>query len=307
MLPWWKVKRQAEPLLAIVNGFGRSLGDGIIGLQALHAGQYLGLLPRPVLVRGRFGPMVNALYRMVSDFADLEHLPEALATTPPAPLPPAFRDRYARVIDIRDFAFDPDFRGVAMIDFFLTRLGIAPATLPPSLRRNTWLAHHITPVKPQGLPERYLLFCPRASMRLRDIPPAAQHRLLATVSRAQSLPIVTQGEALPGTIPIGDLSSLESLCGLIAHATRIVSTDTGILHLADAFNVLSFAIFTTHRPEWRVRDYPGCTPHALPVQGLPPALEFQRNAQDLQSITQAWIDGAADLDAAVETWLTQNE
>jgi hypothetical protein len=38
--------------IAILNGFGRSLGDGIIGLQALHAASERGVLPaRPVLFR----------------------------------------------------------------------------------------------------------------------------------------------------------------------------------------------------------------------------------------------------------------
>ncbi len=299
--------RADTPSLAILNGFGRSLGDGIIGLQALRAGQSLGLLPRATLVRRfDFGPMVNALYDHVQDFADLAELDESLATTPPPELTPEFRRQNPNIIDIRDFAFDPDFRGVAMIDFFLRRLGIAPETVPTALRRNTWLAPRITPLRPTGLPERYVLFCPRASMALRDMPAASQARLLDIIAASQPWPIITQGEALPGAIPIGHLPSLSELCGLVANAALIVSTDTGMLHLADAFGVSCFAIFTTHRPDWRVRDYPLCTPHALPVQGLPPALEFQRGPEDLNAIEQAWIDGSQALDAALGNWLDQN-
>ena len=38
--------------IAILNGFGRTLGDGVIGLQALLAAQTLGAIgPRPTLFR----------------------------------------------------------------------------------------------------------------------------------------------------------------------------------------------------------------------------------------------------------------
>jgi hypothetical protein len=291
--------KTTEPV-AILNGFGVSLGDGIIGLQALAAARALGVLGRPVLLRRNdCRQMVDALYGLAADFADIAPLPDEL--------PADFAARFDRVIDIRDFAFDPAFRGVAMIDFFLARLGLMPAGVPAELRRNAWLAPRIAPTRPAGLPEGYVLFCPRASMAQRDMPASTQARLLRILLESQTLPVITQGSVPPGMEGrVGaapDCASIAELCALVAGAACIVSTDTAIVHLADAFGVGCLSIFTTHKPEWRVRDYPQAVPVALPVRGLPPALEFIRGEDDLAAIALGWRDGAALLDAALVRFL----
>ena len=299
--------KNSKPL-AIVNGFGLSLGDSIIGLQALFAAHNLGHLPRPTLFRRTdCSAMVRALYLLAADFADLADLPPALSATPPPPLPGAVVAGFARVIDIRDFAFDPEFRGVAMIDFFFRRLGLDPREIPPDLCRNSWLAPRLEPRRVAGLPERYLLFCPRASMTQRDMPIWAQQRVLRLMLDAQSLPVVTQGEAFaecgPRLVAAPALERIDALCGLVAHASGVVCTDTALPHIADAWHVPCHAVFTTHRPEWRVRDYPHCTATALPVRGLPPALEFLRSEDDLQAVQDGWVDGWPGLAADLERFL----
>ncbi len=295
---------------AIFNGFGRSLGDSIIGLQALVAAQTLGVLGRPVLVRRTdCGPMVRALYQLTTDFADLADLPESLMATPPPRVPADLAAQYSRVIDIRDFAFDPDFRGVAMIDFFLAKLGLDPAAVPAALRRNAWLAPRVALTAPPGLPARYILFCPRAALPQRDMPQETQLRLLAQLLEAQALPVVTQGAvptAFAGQVfAAPHCRSIAELCGLVAGAERIVSTDTAIVHLADAFSVACLSVFTTHEPRWRVRDYPQAMPVHLPVRGLPPALEFIRSDDDLHAVARGWAEGAALLDATLARFLAQ--
>ncbi len=287
-----------------MNGFGLALGDSVIGLQALHAAQSLGHLPRPVLLRRTdCRPMVRALYTLVGDFADLADLPDGLSTTPPPPLPEDLIRGHRPVIDLRDFAFDADFRAVAMIDFFLRRLGLAPAQVPPDLRRNTWLAPRVRPRRVDGLPKHYILFCPNASMPQRDMPKAVQHRLLRALIDLQGLPVVTQGELPPDlaarVVSVPECQTIEELCGLVSHAAMIVATDTAISHLADAWSVPCHVAFTTHRPEWRVRDYPHCSATLLPVRGLPPALEFLRDDDDLRAVHDGWREGAAQLEADV--------
>lgn len=289
--------------LAIVNGFGLSLGDSLIGLQALSAAQSLGRMPpRPALIRRTdCRPMVRALYPFAADFAEVVDLPDGLSATPPPPLPASVAAGYERVIDMRDFAFDADFRGVAMIDFFLRRLGLDPEEVPAELRRNAWLAPRVQPRRVAGLPERYVLFCPLSSMPQRDMPEDAQLRILRQIVAAQDLPVVTQGrvpEGLAGrAVAAPILERIEELCGLAAHAARIVSTDTAIPHFADAWSIPCHAVFATHRPEWRVRDYPHCSATMLPVRGLPPALEFLRSEEDLRAVEAGWRDGADLLEA----------
>lgn len=281
---------------AVLNGFGRSLGDSLIGLQALHALQALGRMGRPVLFREDFGnPMVRQIYPLAADFADV------------APMADFDGSGFDRVIDIRDFAFDPGFRGVAMIDFFLDRLGADPGGVPAALKRNAWLAPRVADAPLAGLPDRYVLVCPGASMPMRDIPGDIHAQILAILRHTQTLPVVSQGACRPGeAVPVGPQASIGALCGLVRHAAAIVSTDTGMVHLADAFDVPCLAFFTTHRPEWRMRDYPRCTAVRLPVEGLPEALEFCRGDADLEAVARGWAAGRAAIAGQIADFLAAN-
>ena len=299
--------RSPAQRVAILNGFGRTLGDGIIGLQALHLAIQLGIIaPRPTLFRLSDLPaMIQSLYA-VADFAQIRALPQSRAT-------PATKFEGARgfdqdfdqnfdqvqdfdhVIDIRDFAFDADFQRTSMVDFFLRRLGLDPQIVPPLLRRNTWLAPRVAPQPPRW-PDRYVLVCPRASMSLRDMPPEIHECILRHVATIG--PVVTQGSvpsALEGeVVHAPPCTTLAELCALVRHARWVISTDTGMVHLADAFEVPCLAFFPTHRPEWRVRDYPRCASIAL-RSVLPPGLEFARRAGDHSLAHRAWFPDGADL------------
>jgi hypothetical protein len=266
---------------AIINGFGRTLGDSIMGLQALAAAQQLGREGRPVLFRLPGLPaMVQALYSAAADMADVVELPWA-DETPARPF--AGAQGFGRVTDIRDFAFDPAFRGVAMIDYFLTALGLAPHDVPVALKRNAWLASRVTPeISGRG----YVLVCPNTSSPMRTMPDAVHSRILAFF--AGRVEVHSQARLRPA-------ERLEELCGLVAAAQLVVSADTAMVHLADAFAVPCLAFFTTHHPEWRVRDYPLCRPVHLPA-GLPEeAIEFPRDKADVAACQAAWFAPGADL------------
>ena len=73
-----------------------------------------------------------------------------------------------------------------------------------------------------------------------------------------------------------------------------MSTDTAMVHLADAFDVPCLAFFPTHRPEWRVRDYPKCRPVAL-RSALPLGIEFARSPADEVLVRAAWFPHGDDL------------
>ncbi len=279
--------------VAVLNGFGRTLGDGMIGLQALQIAIELGALPdRPVLFRLPDLPaMVQAAYA-AANFVEVRTLPWDFAT-PDRAFPAG--EKFCRVIDIRDFAFDPDFRRSSMIDFFLRRLGVEPGLVPPAFRRVDWLASHVQPLPP-SLPPGYVLVCPRASTPLRDMPDDIHAHLLRHVRGLA--PVVTQGivpdELADDVVHIPDCTSFAALCGLVAGARWVISTDTAMVHLADAFRVPCLAFFPTHRPEWRVRDYPRCMSVALRT-GLPLGSEFARNAGDPTLASAAWFPDSDDL------------
>ncbi len=260
-------------------------------MQALAAALERGALTgRPVLFRlPGLSPIVQGVYAAAADLADVRTLPWDDAT-PERPFPQAAG--FARAIDLRDFAFDPAFRGVAMIDFFLGRLGLEPATVPPGSRRNAWLAPRLPAPPRPDLPPGYVLVCPRTSMPLRDMPDEVHAAILDALTGA-GLPVATQGPPRPGVLSAPQAASFTALCGLVAGARAVVSADTAMPHLADAYGVPCLAFFTTHRPEWRVRDYPLCRPIHLPAD-LPPALEFARAPADVVAARAAWLrDGAA--------------
>lgn len=288
----------ASESLAILNGFGRSLGDSLIGLQALRIAQTMGAMPVPLLVRRHYGrALVDQLYAHAADFTQVLIRTDLEADDAPA----GFR----RVIDMRDFVFDSEFRGASMIDFFLVRLGLDPRAVPARNKRNSWLMPRIRLRRPAGLPASYMLVCPGSSMPLRDMPSAVHAAVLQRL-RALGTSVVTQGtSSLEGVTALPSFTQLEDLCGLVAGASAIVSTDTAMVHLADAFDVPCLAVFTTHRPHWRVRDYPLCTPVHLPVTGFPDALEFARDDRDIDAATNAWLGGVAEILEAMETLVTR--
>jgi hypothetical protein len=281
--------------LAILNGFGRTLGDSIIGLQALDAARQMGLAPeRTVLFRLTGLPAVIRQAYEAVEFAEVRDLPwdDALPGRPFAPA-----QGFDRVLDIRDFAFDPAFRGVAMIDYFLGRLGADPAHVPPALKRNAWLAPRVR--LPEGPPGRYVLLCPRTANSLRTMPGDVHAHVLSWLRDHTDMEVLTQASLPPA-------GSLAELCALVAGARLVVSADTAMVHLADAFSVPCLAFFTTHLPEWRVRDYPLCTPLHLPAAGLPPALEFDRGPADFAAAASAWgRPGYTRLTAALAAFMAE--
>jgi hypothetical protein len=278
------VARSMTEPLAILNGFGLSLGDGIVGLQALHTARALGAVGETVLHRRQpEQAMVRQLYALARDFTALDVL--------------AARPR-GRVLDIRDFAFDPSFRGVAMIDWFLARLGLDPAGVPAAMKRNAWLAPRVA-LPARGAP--YVLVCPDAAIRLRRMPEPVHGAILDWLGAHAGMPVRTQRGA-------PRCATIAELCALVAGAACIVATDTAMVHLADAFAVPCLAFFTTHDPAWRVRDYPLCTPLRLRPRLLPDALEFARSDADLRATEAAWFPEGADLSwisHALAAWFAQ--
>lgn len=273
----------------------------MIGLQALLVALGRATLAPPVTLFRLSGlpPTLEALYEAAGDFASVARLPCDHAE-PGTAFPPAAA--FAHCIDLRDFAFDADFAATPMIDFFLRRLRVDPASVPASARRNAWLPSRVRPAPPP-LAAGYALVCPRASMPLRDMPDAVHLAILRRL-RALGWRVATQGAVSEaGPHPVPRAATLEELCGWVRGAALVVSTDTGIVHLADAFGVPCLAFFATHRPEWRVRDYPRCLGVHLPASGLPESLEFARDAADLAAAQAAWFPDGESL-AWLETALS---
>lgn len=264
-------------LIAILNGFGRTLGDGLIGLQALHIALAEGVIPElPVLFRlPGLSPVLQDLYAL-AEFAEVRDLPweKELHGS-------GFEEvhQFSNFIDIRDFAHDPGFRECAMIDYFLCKLGVDPAAIVGERKRNQWLAPRIKAVANKMAGEPYVLLCPQASIALRCMPLAIQDEVIEWVRSNTSYKIVMQTY----------VGTLRDLCSQVANASLVISTDTAIVHFADSFSVPCVGFYTTHQPEWRMRDYPLCQGVHLPLKNAPPALEFARGRHDVDAAEEAWF------------------
>jgi hypothetical protein len=271
--------------VAILNGFGRTLGDGLMGLTALRVALAAGAVtPDPVLFRLPGLPVTQRdLYRAAA-FATVDDLPWEYAAYG-EPFPPA--TGFARCLDLRDFAFDPAFRSVSMVDYFLSRLDVAPDQIPPAAKRNVWLADAMQPVPPP-IPPGYVLICPHASMALRCMPPPVVAAIQGWLQANTPRPPVLQWQ----------VASLAELCGQLTAAALVVSTDTATVHLADAFSRPCLAFFPTHDPAWRARDYPHCRALRLAAEGLDESQEFARDADDVAAAGAAWFPHGEDF-----TWL----
>ncbi len=119
-------------------------------------------------------------------------------------------------------------------------------------------------------------------MALRDMPdPVAD--AIAAFCTARGIAVARPTEA----------ADITGLAAQVRAARLVVSTDTAMVHLADAMAVPCVAFFPTHDPAWRVRDYPLCTAVRL-ESGLPPALEFARGEADVAAAYAAWFRPGVD-------------
>lgn len=150
-----------------------------------------------------------------------------------------------------------------MVDYFLDRLGVAPELVDPGAKNNMLRL----PRAPKRLaavlariPGRMLLFHPKASASVRSMPDVQARRIVSDILRLTDDTVVT---AIPMDFQHPRFVSLAphcagpvDLCHIIARASRILTVDTSVYHLAAALGVPTVALFTTIAPELRMKYYP---------------------------------------------------
>jgi len=238
--------------LHVLNGMGITLGDSVIGMNALAwlKAQHPSL--RIHLYRTRHAPsFVERLYELAS------HIVEAV-TYLPMPLEGMPDDS----VDLSDFLYWPLFAAEPMVDFFLLGLGIAPDSVPASAKANRWLSRlPLLRDRPASSAGRYVLFCDQASTPLRTIPPERAATVVDRIWQRYGLPVL-------GFHPIShphyqDVSrhstNLDQFIAWVRGAAALIGTDSSAIHLAAGFDVPTLAVFVSIDPMLRARDYPNCT------------------------------------------------
>lgn len=248
--------------IAILNGMGTGIGDTLAGLTALSiTRKLLERKFRKVNMDALIGPQC---FESVSPVYAQSPVVNAVR---PLPVTLAGLRQYDAFFDTGSLMHRDDADRLPYVDFFLKQFGIDYWKIEPARKRNNIylnkeivdeLDSDIGILKNDG--RKLLLFHPAASGELRSIP---EKRIAETMEEiiANSdyriitvVPIPFQHERV--TSLAEKSKSFQHLCAIVSRMDAIVTVDTSIYHIADAFNVPALVLFTTIDPGLRVKYYP---------------------------------------------------
>jgi len=279
----------ASGALHLLNGMGVTLGDSIIGMNALawlkarHPSLRIQLYRTP-----HAPPFVERLYQLASHILEpVTYLPRPLHALP------------QDVVDLSDFLYWSSFDSEPMVDFFIRALGIRLDEVPASAKANRWLAQVPLPaVNAPGTERRYALFCDQASTPLRTVPHEHAAQMVERIWREYGLPVLGfRSIAHPHYRDISERSrSLDQYLAWIKGSTVVIGTDSSAIHIAAGFDVPTMAVFVSIDPLLRARDYQHC--RVLDVRTeLTNGLHQSEDPEVLQEVRRIWrgLVGRSDL------------
>ncbi|KNH08816.1 ADP-heptose:LPS heptosyltransferase [Candidatus Burkholderia brachyanthoides] len=234
----------------LINAFGVTLGDSIIGLTALFA------------LKRRHPHLAFTVYRPSRAPRYVQRLYElaapAFGAIADLPVPRSDLPDDALRIDLGNHLFWPRFAAMPMIDFFLWALGVAPESIAADDKRNRWLAD--LPLLAAAQREPYVLLCLDASTPVRSIPGASRARIVERLWDEFGLPVLGFGAVdHPRYRDIASHSrDTDAFLARIKHTRYLMTSDTAALHVAAGFDVPTTTFFTTIAPHLRARDYAHC-------------------------------------------------
>jgi hypothetical protein len=290
--------------VCIINGFGTGISDYVVGMTAW----------REVLRRlGRSGVREVDVEMWVRPAGYKSARGVCLANgsidrveTLPMPIQ-RFEDRDA-FWDLSGLSDRPTAGRKPTIDFFLELMGVDPAGVPAREKRNR-INLPLPIVKEVGdalqdLTNRYVILHPMSGDLLRNMPVDVFRRLCRMVVERLDCDVAT-------LVPLPemhdrhlDLSAISSrgylqYCGLVQRSVGLISVDTSMYHIADAFDVPAVVVFSTFQPKLRAAYYPRTDGLILP--GMDPHAMARREASGdkvtARDVMQFWLD--VDLDELV--------
>lgn len=235
--------------LCIINGMGVTLGDSIIGLCCIDIIKKINpALSIKIIRPWSCKKYVNDIYK-ASNFLydDIEFMPYAIGKI----------DTKAINIDIGNQLYWKDFNTLEMHDFFLRNLGVNYKN--KSLKKqNSFLKKTIPHLCGKG--ERFSVFCPYASTKLRSIPEVYHKKIINKLIKKMKIPVLGFSKVeMPGYKFIGDITkNTIDFISIIAKSSYVYTVDSSALHIAAGFEVPTYCLFTSIRPELRSIYYPYC-------------------------------------------------
>ena len=254
--------QKKEVRVAVLSGVGTGIGDTLVGLTALMiARKHLERTFQRVTMDALVGPhCIESLLPVYS---------QSPAVNAVYPLPVTLADfrQYDAFFDTGGLMHREDADRLPYVDFFLKLFGIDYWKINPAQKRNSIclqqevvdeLAGKLDLLKNGG--GRLLLFHPTASGQLRSIPEEKIAGMMEGILANSDYRIIT---VIPvpfrheRVIDLAEKSkSFQHLCCIVSRMNAIITVDTSIYHIADAFSVPTVALFTSIDPNLRVKYYP---------------------------------------------------
>jgi hypothetical protein len=245
----FEIDYRFEKSVTIINGMGVTLGDSIIGISALEAIKEINKEIKIRIIRPQnCKRYVNDIYNEAREIIDrIDYMPYSLQNLSPKEIN----------IDIGNQVYWKDFNELEMHDFFIKSIGIDHSSIESDRKRNTWLNKTI----PQVKNEKYVLFCPFSSTKLRSIPVAHHEKIVRILYDTYKMPVYGFGISNHPKYHnvTSKCRSTRQYIEMIANASYLYTCDSSALHVAAGYNIPTFCIFTSIRPELRSKYYNNCT------------------------------------------------
>ncbi len=264
----------------LINAFGVTLGDSIIGLTALFAIRRRYPHLKFTLYRPARAPRyVQRIYALAAPLFDGEIVD--------LPVPLASLSVDELMIDIGNHLFWPQFVSMPMIDFFLWAMGVAPRDIAAEDKRNRWLTD--VALLSRRVDEPYVLLSPDASTPVRSIPARVRVRIVERLWNAFGVPVLGFGavDHLRYRDIAPESRDTDDFLAWIAYARYLVTSDSSALHVAAGFDVPTTAFFTTIASNLRARDYANCVSVELSLPHLA-GVHASARKSDLASVERAF-------------------
>lgn len=241
---------------AIVNGFGGNLGDNLIGITAFR-------LIAKVLAAELPHFSVDILYGWQTNPAcrDLLAHEPYIQNVFFSGLPLSEFGQYDAHFDIAHLILYPQYDAMPTVDWYTWWLGLEPEEIDAEQKRNRltfpYTSWQAVESLLRGTPGKRILFCHRASVHLRTVPPKQVRRLITELLNADESYTLILDIGLemmhPRLLDLnGKIDSPDKLKALIAQVDGLITIDSFAQHVADATAtpsvLLSVALPLSHYP-----------------------------------------------------------
>ncbi|MHC0026547.1 glycosyltransferase family 9 protein [Enterobacter vonholyi] len=236
----------------IINGFGVTLGDSIIGLNVCY---YLKRENKSTIINivrpCTTSPSIEELYSIANKTGIFDTL-----VTMPYPLSEC--KGFDINIDMGNQLFRNDFQRLEMHDYFFEHMGVSSDRIPLKYKSNQWLKLIKGSKKTS---KKYVLFCPEASTKIRSIPIKHHVHIIEKLRVKHNLPIYgfSPVEAPFYTNISHIVKDTATFIQTIKNSSYLYTADSSALHIAAGFDIPCHCIFTTINPDLRIKYYPYCT------------------------------------------------